>query len=249
MKWKIGCTGFGYKEWKGVFYPDKMAEHKWFSFYTSQFNTVEINETFLRFPTEEKLSAWYLNTPEKFLFASKVPKFITHFKQLVDVEALLTDFYTTCKEGLKEKLGPFLFLFPPKFNFNPQRLEQLIRILDTNFINVVEFRHNSWWNEEVYTQLAKHKIIFCGISHPELPDDIIISGPTIYYRFHGIPSLYNSSYTDDTLLHFADDIFAVPQLKEVNCFFNNTTSIAAIENASFLKKYCDKIKQRKITAI
>lgn len=138
MKWNIGCTGFGYKEWKGVFYPDKMAEHKWFIFYTSQFNTVKINETFLKFPTEEKLLNWYIKTPENFLFASKVPKFITHFKQLFDVEGLLADFYTTCKQGLKEKLGPFLFLFPPKFNFTTERLEQLIWILIAAL--------SMWWN-------------------------------------------------------------------------------------------------------
>lgn len=240
MKWNIGCTGFGYKEWKGVFYPDKMAEHKWFIFYTSQFNTVEINETFLKFPTEEKLLNWYVKTPENFLFASKVPKFITHFKQLFDVEGLLADFYTTCKQGLKEKLGPFLFLFPPKFNFTTERLQQLIRVLDTSFTNVVEFRHSSWWNEEVYTQFSKHKIIFCGISYPNLPDDIIVSGPIIYYRFHGVPALYHSGYKEDTLKSFADDILEIPQLKEVNCFFNNTGSCVAIENALFLQKYCDK---------
>jgi uncharacterized protein YecE (DUF72 family) len=240
MKWNIGCAGFGYKEWKNVFYPDKMAENKWFNFYTSNFNTVEINETFHRFPTEEKLSDWYSKSPENFSFANKVPKFITHFKQLIDAEVLLTDFYTVCKSGLKEKLGPFLFLFPPKFNFTQQRLQQLISILDNNFINVVEFRHSSWWNEEVYTQFAKYKIIFCGISHPDLPDDIIVGGPLIYYRFHGVPSLYYSAYKEDALKSFADDITGIPQLKEVNCFFNNTASPAAVENAIFLKNYCTK---------
>lgn len=70
-----------------------------------------------------------------------------------------------------------------------------------------------------------------------------MSGPVIYYRFHGVPSLYNSSYKEDELQQFADDIFEVPQLKEVNCFFNNTASSAAIENALLLQNYCRKIKQ------
>jgi uncharacterized protein YecE (DUF72 family) len=248
MKWNIGCCGFGYKDWKGVFYPDKMAEHKWFNFYSSQFNTVELNSTFYHFPTVPKLLDWYTKSPENFSFASKVPKLITHFKQMEDAEKLLADFYSTCKEGLKEKLGPLLFQFPPKFNYTEKRLQQLINNLDTTYTNVVEFRHSSWWNEEVYTQFAKYKIIFCGVSHPLLPDDIIVGGSTIYYRFHGVPSLYYSSYKEDALKAFADDIFDIPQIKNVNCYFNNTAAHYAINNARFLQEYSN-LKEEKMVAV
>lgn len=162
MKWNIGCSGFAYKEWKGIFYPDKMADDKWFNFYASQFNTVELNNTFYRFPSVEKLFGWYEESPDNFSFSVKVPKLITHFKQLVDADLLIKNFYVTSKDGLREKLGEILFQFPPKFDYSKARLQQLIKSLDTSFTNVVEFRHSSWWNEEVYTQLARNKIIFCG---------------------------------------------------------------------------------------
>ena len=249
MKWNIGCSGFGYKEWKGVFYPDKMAANKWFSFYASQFNSVELNNTFYRFPTVERLLDWYEKSPDSFSFSIKVPKLITHFKQLVDADQLIADFYTICKEGIREKLGQILFQFPPKFNYTEIRLQQLIKSVDTSFINVVEFRHSSWWNEEVYTQLAKNKIIFCGTSHPSLPDDIVVGGPVIYYRFHGVPTLYYSNYKDDLLKTFADDILDIPQIKKVNCFFNNTAATNAIRNAQFLQQYCDSVRQEKMMAV
>ena len=245
MKWNIGCCGFGYKEWKGVFYPDKMAANKWFSFYASQFNTVELNNTFYRFPTVNTLLEWYEKSPDGFSFSIKVPKLITHFKQLVDADQLITDFYTTCKEGMREKLGHILFQFPPKFIYTETSLQQLIQSIDNTFTNVVEFRHSSWWNEEVYTQLGKNKIVFCGTSHPSLPDDIVVGGPTIYYRFHGVPSLYYSDYKEDVLKTFADDILDIPQIKKVNCFFNNTADTNAIRNAQFLQQYCDSMHQRK----
>ena len=249
MKWNIGCSGFAYKEWKGVFYPDKMPADKWFDFYASQFNTVELNNTFYRFPSLEKLLDWYEKSPANFSFSIKVPKLITHFKQLMDADLLIKNLYATCKDGLKEKLGEILFQFPPKFDYTAARLQQLINSVDTEFTNVVEFRHSSWWNEEVYTQLAKNKIIFCGTSHPLLPDDIIVGGPVIYYRFHGVPSLYYSNYKQDVLKAFADDIADVPQIRKVNCYFNNTAATNAIKNAQFLRQYCDKIFQNKMTAV
>ena len=239
MKWNIGCSGFAYKEWKGVFYPDKMAADKWFNFYASQFNTVELNNTFYRFPSVEKLLGWYEESPDNFSFSVKVPKLITHFKQLEDADLLIKNFYVTSKDGLREKLGEILFQFPSKFDYSVARLQQLIKSLDTSFTNVVEFRHSSWWNEEVYTQPARKKIIFCGTSNLSLPDDIIVGGPVIYYRFHGFSSLYYSNYKEDVLKVFADDIADVQQIKKVNCYFNNTAATNAIKNARFLRQYCD----------
>ena len=239
MKWNIGCSGFAYKEWKGVFYPDKMAADKWFNFYASQFNTVELYNTFYRFPSVEKLLGWYEESPDNFSFSVKVPKLITHFKQLVDADLLINFFYVTSKDGLREKLGEILFQFPSKFDYSEARLQQLIKSLDTSFTNVVEFRHSSCWNEEVYTQPARNKIIFCGTSHPSLPDDIIVVGPVICHCFHGAPSLYYFNYKEDVLKAFADDIGDVQPIRKVNCYFNNTASTNAIKNARFLLQYCD----------
>ena len=237
QQWNIGCSGFSYKEWKGVFYPEKLPQSKWFAYHSSFFNTLELNVTFYRFPKVETLQGWYSKSPEHFSFAVKVPRLITHLKQLNQVEEMLADFYAICKEGLQDKLGPVLFQFPPKFSYTTERLERLIQLLDKDFTNVVEFRHSSWWCEEVYTQLKKHGIIFCGISYPGLPEDVIATAPTLYYRFHGIPKLYYSEYKEEELKTVADAILAQDGVKKVYCFFNNTAAVGAIQNAQWLQQY------------
>ena len=107
---------------------------------------------------------------------------------------MISDFYNTIEEGLKEKLGTVLFQMPPRFDYTEERLEKIINSLDTSFDNVVEFRHNSWWNATVYNELAKNKISFCGMSHPDLPADIIQNTLVLYYRMHGVPNLCQSPY-------------------------------------------------------
>ena len=237
MKWNIGCSGFSYKEWKDVFYPPKLAQNKWFNYYTEFFDTLELNVTFYRFPQLTTLQGWYDKSPDHFLFAVKVPRLITHYKQLKETEDLLTDFYNTCKTGLGNKLGPILFQFSPRFHFTPDNLEKVIQSIDPSFTNVVEFRHKSWWCKEVYTKFEKHRIIFCGISYPGLPADVIVTAPVLYYRFHGVPKLYYSSYPTESLKAIANVILQQPGLKNIFCFFNNTAAVGAIKNAEWLQQY------------
>src|ERR1043165_722031 len=108
MKWHIGCSGFSYKEWKDVFYPPRLPQRLWFDHYSSRFSTLELNVTFYRFPQLKMLQAWYDKSPGGFIFSVKAPRLITHYKQLKDCQDLLNDFYTVCRDGLKEKLGPLL---------------------------------------------------------------------------------------------------------------------------------------------
>ncbi len=237
MKWYIGCSGFSYKEWKGLFYPDKLPQSKWLAYYCEHFNTLELNNTFYRFPTFKTLNDWHNKTPEGFLFTVKAPRIITHYKQLVDTEGLILDFYNVCKDGLRDKLGPLLFQFPPKFIYSEKNLQLILNSLDASFINVVEFRHSSWWNEEVYTQLSKKNIIFCGISHPTLPNDVIINNINIYYRLHGAPKLFLSEYSVETLEVITDKIANENNTNNVYCYFNNTMTVAAIKNAQWLQQY------------
>ncbi len=222
MKWNIGCSGFSYKEWKGEFYPDKLPQSRWLSFYCDHFDTLELNNTFYRFPELKTLESWFIKTPAKFSFAVKAPRIITHYKQLIETEELIEKFYTVCKDGLKEKLGPLLFQFPPKFIYTTENLQRIINALDSNFINVVEFRHNSWWNEEVYEQLTKKNIVFCGVSHPALPRDIIINNAIIYYRLHGATQLFLSAYDEEVLENMANKMFANNRIRKAYCYFNNT---------------------------
>jgi uncharacterized protein YecE (DUF72 family) len=230
-QWHIGCSGFHYRHWKGSFYPEGLAQKNWFEYYCQHFNTLELNVTFYRFPQLSFTQGWYKKSPEKFSFSVKAPRAITHYKKFTDTERLISDFYDVIREGLKEKLGCILFQMPPSYNYTEEKLEKIISSLDSSFNNVVEFRHISWWDDKIYKELAKHNITFCGMSHPLLPDDVIINNPVLYYRLHGVPQLYKSPYSPKELKKLADDIKRSRKVKQAFIYFNNDIDTSAIENA------------------
>ncbi len=237
VKWWTGCSGFHYKHWKGIFYPEGLTQSKWFNYYTDHFKTLELNVTFYRFPQLAFLETWYNKSPEIFSFSVKAPRAITHYKQFNNAEQLTADFYGTIQEGLKDKLGCVLFQMPPKMAYKEEKLEQIITTLDPSFNNVVEFRNETWWNAEVYSKLARHNITFCGMSHPSLPDDAVQNTRTVYYRFHGVPHLYRSKYTIEALQKVADEIEKKPGSKEAFIYFNNDIDGSAILNAKEIEEY------------
>src|ERR671913_1701419 len=168
VKFHIGCSGFYYNHWKPDFYPEDLPKSKWFQYYCEHYNTLELNVTFYRFPKITTFENWYKKTPRNFRFAVKAPRLITHFKQFKDTSAMMQGYYDIMLKGLKEKLGTVLFQLPPRSAYKPERLERILETMDNRFNNVLEFRHPTWWNEEVYRILAQNKISFCGMSHPDL---------------------------------------------------------------------------------
>jgi uncharacterized protein YecE (DUF72 family) len=234
MKIYTGCSGFHYKEWKNVFYPDGLAQSKWFQFYCEHFNTLELNVTFYKFPTEKSLEKWFVDSPTGFKFTVKAPKAITHFKKFNECERMLADFYGSIRQGLKQKLGCVLFQLPPQLMYSELLLEKLIINLNPSYNNVIEFRHESWWNKVVLNTLKKHNIIFCGISYPGLPGDVVKTNRNLYYRLHGVPVLYKSAYSEFFLEELAKKI-KQGRAAEAWIYFNNTWGTAAIENTKFLQ--------------
>lgn len=234
-KWWIGCSGFYYKGWKLKFYPDKLPQRKWFEFYCQFYNTVELNVTFYRFPKLEALEGWYNRSPTDFRFTVKAPRLITHYRRFREAHADARAFYDIVQKGLKEKLGPVLFQLHPGIRYSEETFERILDTLDPSFTNVLEFRHESWWNDDVYRVLRQNNISFCGISYPELPETIMKTAPVVYYRFHGVPDLYLSSYTDDELEMVAGEIGRLPGVKEVFAYFNNDIQVAAVYNAKSLQ--------------
>ena len=231
MKWHIGCSGFYYKDWKEIFYPKDVPQRLWFEFYCQHFNTLELNVTFYRFPQASMLKSWYERSSPDFSFAVKAPRMITHYKKLNDCENLIADFYQTVHEGLKEKTGCLLFQFPPSFHYNQENLDKIISSLNHRHPNVVEFRHASWWNDEVYKILGKNKISFSGMSHPTLPDKIIENTSLLYYRMHGVPQLYKSPYALADLKKIVKKIEESFKTKNAFVYFNNDIGGNAIKNA------------------
>ena len=235
ITWHIGCSGFHYKEWKEAFYPKGLPQRKWFDYYCTHFNTLELNVTFYRFPQVSFLENWYQKSPEGFIFSIKAPRLITHYKKFNDTRQLLDDFYGTAREGLKDKLGPVLFQFPAQVKYEEALLQRIIEQLDNAFTNVLEFRDTGWWREDVYRLLAAHNIVFCGMSHPSLPDQAIVNTATAYYRFHGVPTLYYSEYPVPFLDRIYQEIESCSTIKTAYLYFNNTAALAAIHNAGYLR--------------
>ena len=232
----IGCSGFTNRDWKGFFFPEELPSKEQLNFYSTQFNSVEINSSFYRRPRLQTLQNWYERTGEDFKFFIKIPKTITHIKRLKATAAETADFCSHVHEGIREKLAGFLFQLPPSFHYSEEHVEQVIETVDSGFLNVVEFRHKSWWNDEILEALKDKNIVFSGVSFPkDLPNDLIINNDkSAYYKLHGVPVLFKSEYSEEELEKLATEIKKARQ--EVFVFFNNTWGTAALTNALYLKK-------------
>ena len=183
---RIGISGWRYEPWRGVFYPEGLAQRRELEFCAQHFSTVELNGSFYSLQRPEYYDAWYRETPPGFLFSVKGSRYITHMLRLKNIEKPLANFYASGILNLREKLGPFLWQFPEMFHYNPERLESFFRLLPRNteealrlarrrdarmtgrsrlaidakrrLRHVIEIRHQSFRNEEFVSLLRKHDI-------------------------------------------------------------------------------------------
>jgi len=201
----IGCSGFYNNDWKGSLYPEDAKSKDFLTLYSQAFNCVEINSTFYRKPTAKTLLKWAEETPDDFRFFIKIPKTISHEKRLHDCREEISKFCLHIQNHLKEKLSGFLYQFPPSFKNTPENISLILDSLDFSYLNVIEFRHESWWRDEIFSLLKDRQIAFSGVSFPgNLPEDVIINHPGIlYYRLHGTPVLYKSEYSEEFINHLA----------------------------------------------
>ncbi|WZL88558.1 DUF72 domain-containing protein [Salinimicrobium sp. 3283s] len=235
MKVHIGCSGYNYKDWRGAFYPQKMAQRKWLEHYSAIFDTVEINNTFYRFPREKGLHTWKATVGKNFQFTLKGHRYITHRKKLKDVTQSVKDFESLARL-LKQNLGCILWQLPPNLHRNDEKLREFCKTLDPTLKNVLEFRHDSWYDEGVFDILKEHNIIFSSISSPEFPEELITTGKTGYLRFHGTgKDWYDYLYSKDELKEWHKKIMD-SGLKEIYIYFNNDIHAHAPKNAKQLKE-------------
>ena len=235
MIYHLGTSGWSYQGWKGRFYPEDIPQKKWLSFYAQNFNTVEINMTFYRYPKPEILKGWLDKTPKDFTFTLKANRQITHRKRIKSVKNEVKYFYILA-DSLQDRLGCILFQLPPSLTLDLNLLKEFLSNLSSDQRNVIEFRHQSWYEENVYELLRLHKAIFCVVSSPQLPEDIIETAETIYFRFHGRIGWYKYNYSDEELKEWAE---AIKRIKTKECFiyFNNDYHAFAAENCKKLEEY------------
>ena len=211
----------------------------WFEHYAKHFDTVEINASFYSWPTIANVQAWRRQPGKrKLVYTVKVCELITHVKRFKGTKTLIRDFGMIA-DILGDRMGCFLFQLPPSYRYTKARLNAIACQLDPARRNVVEFRHASWWNEEVYNVFRKAGIIFCSSSGPKLPDKLIRTADEIYLRLHGTKRWYRHDYSKDELLEWANRIKAVGA-KRAWIYFNNDNDAHAPKNATAMRRILAK---------
>ena len=160
MHFYLGTSGYSYKEWKGNFYPEDLPDKQMLRFYGERFRSVEINNTFYRMPKESVLEAWAAEVPADFKFVLKAPQRITHIQRLKE-SADSVSYLLKVAGALKQRLGPLLFQLPPYLKKDLPRLAEFLKLLPADRRSAFEFRHESWFDEEVFGLLREHQAALC----------------------------------------------------------------------------------------
>ena len=184
MRLLAGTSGFAFKEWKGPFYPAELKDDAMLGYYAGRFPTVEINNTFYRLPRESVLLDWASQVPDAFTFAIKASQRITHFARLKPDAASATEFLLKNTSTLGTRLGPILFQLPPNMKADVPRLRAFIATLPTDRRYTVEFRHESWFDDEVYAALRERDIPLCICEQPDFASPFVSTASWGYLRLH-----------------------------------------------------------------
>ena len=160
MNLYVGTSGYCYKEWRGTFYPEEMTEKQMLRFYGEHFRSVEINNTFYRMPKASVLEGWAKEVPANFKFVLKAPQRITHNQRLKDAGDSVS-YLLKVAAALKEQLGPLLFQLPPYFKKDAPRLREFLGLLPKDPRTAFEFRHPSWFDDEIFGLLRDHQSALC----------------------------------------------------------------------------------------
>jgi uncharacterized protein YecE (DUF72 family) len=228
---RIGISGWTYRGWRGSFYPTGLPHSDELSYASRQVDTIEINGTHYSLQHPDSFLRWHEETPEGFVFAVKGSRFITHLKQLHDIETPLANFFASGVLRLEEKLGPFLWQFSPRFKFDPERLEHFFALLprdtesavalaerhDRRLVgrawtqtrsrrelrHAIEIRHPSFLDPAFVALLRRHRMALVFADSVEWPYAEDLTADFVYLRLHGSEELYASGYSDEALDHWA----------------------------------------------
>jgi uncharacterized protein YecE (DUF72 family) len=235
---RIGCSGWNYQHWRnGVFYPPRLPPRRWLEFYAQHFDTVEVNATFYRLPRESAVANWASESPPGFLFTVKMSRYVTHIKRLRDLPPSIELFYSRIRPLVgSPKLGPMLWQLPGTFHRDDERLAQALELLPAGR-HCFEFRHESWFVDEIYELLRSHGIALVIGDTPARPFQTNeLTTDWTFIRFHqGTRGRY-SNYSDRELEEWADRIDGWAKRLDVYAYFNNDWNGYAVRNAARLQK-------------
>jgi uncharacterized protein YecE (DUF72 family) len=233
---RIGTSGWHYKHWRGPFYPVPMAPSEMFSYYARYFDTVELNNSFYRLPTEDAFLAWKKAAPKGFVYAVKASRFLTHRIKLNQPERALENFLPRV-ELLGNKLGPILFQLPPRWQLNLERLVNLLEMLPRSHRYAFEFRDVTWHTEAVDDVLRRFNAAFCIYELAGFTSAPKVTADFAYVRLHGPGGKYQGSYQEQMLRAWAERIEEWRKtLKAIYVYFDNDQAAYAVYNALALKQ-------------
>jgi uncharacterized protein YecE (DUF72 family) len=234
---RVGCSGWQYDSWRGVLYPDGLAKGRWLERYAQVFDTVEVNSTFYRLASRDAVARWAEETPPDFMFACKASRYMTHIKRLQNLADGIGRYY----EGIQPladagKLGPIVWQFPANFHRDDDRLGRALPLLPPGR-HCFEFRHESWFTEEVYKQLRAHGAALVLGDHPQRPFQTyeLTTDWTLVRLHHGHRGR-RGNYSGTELDEWAGRIAEWRRRADVFVYFNNDWEGFAVDNALSLMR-------------
>ncbi|HWD23645.1 MAG TPA: DUF72 domain-containing protein [Burkholderiales bacterium] len=262
---RVGISGWRYAPWRGVFYPEGLAQRRELEYCARHFSTVEINGSFYSLQRPEYYAAWYRETPPGFVFAVKGSRYITHMLRLTNIERPLANFFASGILNLRDKLGPFLWQFPEMFHFKPERLEPFFELLprdteqalglarrrdarmtgrsrlaiDANrpLRHAIEVRHASFMCNDFIRLLRKHCIgLVVADTAGKWPKMFDVTADFVYVRLHGDKLIYASGYTSRALDEWASRIREWHRRADVYVYFDNDVKVRAPYDAQALAR-------------
>jgi uncharacterized protein YecE (DUF72 family) len=235
---RIGCSGWNYDHWRhGVFYPERLPARRWLEHYAQHFDTVEVNATFYRLPRETAVANWVAESPPGFVFAVKMSRYVTHIKRLRELPASLDLFYGRIAPLVRSpKFGPVLWQLPGTFRRDDERLDETLAQLPRGR-HCFEFRHPSWFVDEVYDLLRRHGVALVIGDTPERPFQAYErTAEWTFVRFHHGHRGRGGNYSERELDEWAERIDAWRRRGDVYAYFNNDWEGYAPRNAKRLQR-------------
>jgi uncharacterized protein YecE (DUF72 family) len=214
MRYLIGTSGYNYPEWRGSFYPEKFPTARMLAYYAERFNTVEVNYTFYRMPTEAQLGNWAGGTPDDFTFTLKAPRRITHDSKLRNCDDL-TQAFCRIASTLGPKLGVLLFQLPPNFKRNDEVLASFLKTLPHGARAAFEFRHESWHDEAVFAALREHNVALCIADSEKMSTPVVATADYGYFR------LRDEGYQPADVERWAGVISGMSQSRDSYVYFKH----------------------------
>ncbi|NED97373.1 DUF72 domain-containing protein [Phytoactinopolyspora alkaliphila] len=228
----IGTSGWQYRDWRGVLYPEGLAQRRWLGRYVEAFATCENNSAFYRLPSRETFASWRAQLPGDFTMAVKTSRFLTHIKRLRDAEEPVQRFLDAAA-GLGDRLGPVLVQLPPTMDADPARLDACLALFPDHVRVAVEFRHDSWWTDDVRAILTAHGAALCWADvrgRPRSP--LWRTAAWAYLRMHQGMACPRPHYGDQAMRTWVRRLCGTwPENADVYVYFNNDPGGAAVRNA------------------